>query len=571
MKTLYKILIGTGLLALPLFAHAAVLPVLGGTGTSCIPTYGQVLVGTSGGVYGCVATSTLGISGGSGSSPWSKTLNNIYDTTYTNPDHVAIGTNLGTSKLTIDSSAFHTLTGTFRSNGDNSYTGTGTIFLSELAPGDVLYDVTDGAYINIISVTDNSTFIGNTDTGAVDASGTFLQSPLNIVGYDPSTGITESRFNVNQTGSLNMVDVNSDGLVGANGIVIDNSNTFGLGAGISMSTYLQPKTGGGTLSTGWQFFAKAQDNGDFTIGRANIRDNMLLGNNQASVFFPGPNTGSALAAGTYSLGASAGSDPTYTAAQFWGANGQTANILQILDYLGNFLSGFDASGNLGIGTTTPWRALSVKGSSDLGNNALAGSFTATTTKASTFPNASTTQLTVSNQLYDSKSSSGTSGNVLMSTNVGTNWVSTTTAYASLPITTSYNGTTTVTLLSNTQAQNVTGKTAAFSFNTFQPTATTTYQINGYAVVNSVTLDVIQPQCVFTDETSTSRTITFTVMGTAGSIVSGGISATGYYSVVPSILRVKANTSVVCSVALTTGTGSISYDTGIDVVALEPTK
>ncbi|MEI6345989.1 MAG: immunoglobulin-like domain-containing protein [bacterium] len=43
------------------------------------------------------------------------------------------------------------------------------------------------------------------------------------------------------------------------------------------------------------------------------------------------------------------------------------------------------TGNVGIGTTSPWRALSVNGSSDLGNNALAGSFTSTTTTAtSTF-------------------------------------------------------------------------------------------------------------------------------------------------------------------------------------------
>ena len=43
------------------------------------------------------------------------------------------------------------------------------------------------------------------------------------------------------------------------------------------------------------------------------------------------------------------------------------------------------SGNVGIGTTSPWRTLSVNGSSDLGTNALAGYFTATSTTAtSTF-------------------------------------------------------------------------------------------------------------------------------------------------------------------------------------------
>ncbi|MDE1941453.1 MAG: hypothetical protein KGI66_05005, partial [Patescibacteria group bacterium] len=53
------------------------------------------------------------------------------------------------------------------------------------------------------------------------------------------------------------------------------------------------------------------------------------------------------------------------------------------------------SGNVGVGTSSPWRTLSVNGSSDLGTNALAGSFTATSTTASIFPYASTTALTVS--------------------------------------------------------------------------------------------------------------------------------------------------------------------------------
>ncbi len=54
-----------------------------------------------------------------------------------------------------------------------------------------------------------------------------------------------------------------------------------------------------------------------------------------------------------------------------------------------------SGGNVGIGTTSPWRALSVNGSSDLGTNALAGYFTATTSTASVFPYASTTALTIS--------------------------------------------------------------------------------------------------------------------------------------------------------------------------------
>jgi hypothetical protein len=44
---------------------------------------------------------------------------------------------------------------------------------------------------------------------------------------------------------------------------------------------------------------------------------------------------------------------------------------------------FTTAGNLGVGTTSPWTTLSVNGSSDLGNSALAGFFTGTTTATST--------------------------------------------------------------------------------------------------------------------------------------------------------------------------------------------
>ncbi|MDE1941108.1 MAG: hypothetical protein KGI66_03240, partial [Patescibacteria group bacterium] len=58
-----------------------------------------------------------------------------------------------------------------------------------------------------------------------------------------------------------------------------------------------------------------------------------------------------------------------------------------------------SAGLLGLSTTSPWRTLSVNGSSDLGTNALAGSFTATSSVASTFPYASSTALTVSGEGY----------------------------------------------------------------------------------------------------------------------------------------------------------------------------
>lgn len=69
MKTIKKIFIGIGValgLMIPMVAIAQVLsvfrPIQGGTGTSSIPSTGQVLVGQANGTYGPQATSTLGIS-----------------------------------------------------------------------------------------------------------------------------------------------------------------------------------------------------------------------------------------------------------------------------------------------------------------------------------------------------------------------------------------------------------------------------------------------------------------------------------------------------------------------------
>lgn len=80
MKNLIKIVLGI-LFALPEIALAASTfqPNQGGTGTICVPTIGQVLVGTSGGIYACQATSTLGITSGGSTSPGGGNLQLQYN------------------------------------------------------------------------------------------------------------------------------------------------------------------------------------------------------------------------------------------------------------------------------------------------------------------------------------------------------------------------------------------------------------------------------------------------------------------------------------------------------------
>jgi len=71
------------------------------------------------------------------------------------------------------------------------------------------------------------------------------------------------------------------------------------------------------------------------------------------------------------------------------ASNQTANIIDIYDTLGNLNSVYTSSGNLGLGTTSPYAKLSVVGP------VAAAYYTATTSQFSTLPYASTTALTVS--------------------------------------------------------------------------------------------------------------------------------------------------------------------------------
>jgi fibronectin-binding autotransporter adhesin len=77
---------------------------------------------------------------------------------------------------------------------------------------------------------------------------------------------------------------------------------------------------------------------------------------------------------------------------------------------------FTSSGNLGIGTTSPYRQLSVGADAVFGNNVLAANFTATSTTASTFPYASTTAITATTASTTNLNISGISNSLLKTVN-----------------------------------------------------------------------------------------------------------------------------------------------------------
>ena len=108
----------------------------------------------------------------------------------------------------------------------------------------------------------------------------------------------------------------------------------------------------------------------------------------------------------------------------------------------------------------------------------------------------------------------------------------------------------------------TGATTVTSYAVPGSTTFNTFRVGGYITVTAVSLDVIQLQVSWTDETSTSRTQSFFVQG-----ATTGIGTTGANSYSPIDIRVKKGTTITVATVLTTGTGSITYDVGANITQL----
>ncbi|MCR4279337.1 MAG: tail fiber domain-containing protein [Candidatus Zambryskibacteria bacterium] len=102
-----------------------------------------------------------------------------------------------------------------------------------------------------------------------------------------------------------------------------------------------------------------------------------------------------------------------TSTNFFATTASSTNLFSSVASIGGSAFNVIASGNVGIGTTNPGYRFHVEGASSLGNQAIAGYFTATTTTDSVFPrftftNATGTSATTTN-LY---ASNITSGNIM---------------------------------------------------------------------------------------------------------------------------------------------------------------
>lgn len=81
-------------------------------------------------------------------------------------------------------------------------------------------------------------------------------------------------------------------------------------------------------------------------------------------------------------------------------------------------------------------------------------------------------------------------------------------------------------------------------------ATSTYRIGGYLNITALSLDVIQLQCTYTDENSNVQTV---ILATGSTVVDVNVQ--------DQQIRAKNGTAITIKTVLTTGTGSITYDSG----------
>jgi hypothetical protein len=176
----------------------------------------------------------------------------------------------------------------------------------------------------------------------------------------------------------------------------DGNWSFFNNSGIRLATTTNQVTIGATATTTLSPLEITKTSAGNIIDTLLLKNVSLTAGTETGIFFAPSNT----ADGTRGARISAANDgANVIALKFY--TGVAGTITEKLRITG--------AGFAGFGTTSPWRSLSVNGSSDLGTNALAGYFTATTTTASVFPVANITKLSnlTSNGFVKTGSSDGT--------------------------------------------------------------------------------------------------------------------------------------------------------------------
>lgn len=167
---------------------------------------------------------------------------------------------------------------------------------------------------------------------------------------------------IDTNGSLFITNANTGNSIGANGLSIASAGSNG--AGVLMSSAIIPS------GSAWQFFTKGAGNGDFFIGRTSVRDNIILGALTPGVFFPGPNAGSAVPAGEFSMMSSAGTNGNFVPAIFRGTSASTGQVNPLTIWqntASTTLSVIDHNGRLGIASSSPKFSISANSTNTTNN------------------------------------------------------------------------------------------------------------------------------------------------------------------------------------------------------------
>lgn len=169
-KKIFSILVASLLLVNTAQAQVVAFPNRGGTGTSSAPTYGQILVGTTNGVYQTQATSTLGLPTFSG--------NNIY-------------TGQNTFTISTTSAATTTNFTAFKTIIVPAVTSTSTTLLSSFAGSVVIgsnFNPSGGTLAVNGSIYQIGTFSHFGTTASPTPCNTFGATCLELIGADNSAG-----------------------------------------------------------------------------------------------------------------------------------------------------------------------------------------------------------------------------------------------------------------------------------------------------------------------------------------------------------------------------------------------
>jgi hypothetical protein len=273
---------------------------------------------------------------------------------------------------------------------------------------------------NLAFSTGAGIFWNANQTGLTSTAGTALQfytNGANVLTAVRPGGSNVSLYNPNATGNMFMYGGNGAGsalYLGATSensyLTVPSNKTFTIG---STTSYAKLAVYGNAGETNSILFAVASSTDTATTTHFVVLNNGYVGIGKSNPTTNLDVTGSASISSLLNAQTVQSSSGTFRS----GNGGAVAMNFNV--YGRPTMLTISTDDKVGIGTSSPYAKLSIVG------QVVGEYFTATSTTAtSTFPNLSTTNLSVSGNLYDSANSQGTNGYVLQTTGTGVSWVAT---------------------------------------------------------------------------------------------------------------------------------------------------